>query len=83
MIKLERIDIITEVSLSSSHIAIPREGHLEASVHVMAHVGQKYNSWLLYDSLYPEIDHSSFKECGCSEFYRDAKEALPMNAPEP
>ena len=44
MTELGRIDIITEVSLLSTHIALPREGHLEAVVHVMAHVGQKYNS---------------------------------------
>ena len=42
MIELERIDIITKVSLLSSHVALPREGHLEAVVHVMAHVGQRY-----------------------------------------
>ena len=52
-------------------------------VHVMAHVGQKYNSRLVYDCSYPEIDCSNFKECDWSEFYRDAKEAIPMNAPEP
>ena len=40
MIKLRRIDIITEVLLLSSHVALPKEGHLDAAVHVMAHVGQ-------------------------------------------
>ena len=44
MIELGRIDIITEVSLLLSHVALPREGHLEAAVHVMTHVGQRYNS---------------------------------------
>ena len=83
MIELRIIDIITKVSLFSSHIALPREVHLEAAVHVMAHVGQKYNSRLVYDPLYPEINHSSFKECDWSEFYRVAKEAIPMNASEP
>ena len=68
--------------MSSSHVALPREGHLEAVVHVMAHVGQKYNSRLVYDRLYPEIDHSVFKECDWSEFYIDAKEAILVNAPE-
>ena len=61
MIELGRIDIIAEVLLLSSHVALPREGHLEAVVHVMAHVGQKYNFRLMYDPLHPEIDHSSFK----------------------
>ena len=35
------------------------------------------------DPSYPEIDHSVFKECDWSEFYRDVKEAIPVNAPEP
>ena len=60
MIKLVRIDIITKVSLWSSHVALLREGHLGAAVHVMAHVGQRYNSRLVYDPSYPEIDHSVF-----------------------
>ena len=49
----------------------------------MAHVGQKYNSRLVYDPTYPEIDHSIFKECDWTEFYRDAKETIPVNASEP
>ena len=83
MIELERIDIFMKVSLLSSHIALPSERHLEASVHVMAHVGQRYSSRLVYDPSYLEIDHSVFKECDWSEFYREAKEAISMNAPEP
>ena len=77
-----RIDIMTEVSLLSSHVALPRERYFEAAIHVMAHVGQRYHSWLVYDLMYPEIDQSVFKECDCSEFYRDAKEAIPVNASE-
>ena len=47
-IELGRIDRITEVLLLSSHVGLPR-GHLDAAVHVMAHVGQRYNSRLVYD----------------------------------
>ena len=83
MIELGRIDIIMEVSLLSSHIALPIEGHSEAAINVMAHVGQKYNSRLVYDSTYPEIDHSVFKKCDWLEFYRDAKEPIPVNVPQP
>ena len=68
MIKLGRIDIITELSLLLPHITLPREGHLEAALHVKAHICQRYNSRLVYDPLYPEIDHSVIKECDWSEF---------------
>ena len=60
MIKLGRINIIIKVSLLLSHIVLPREGHFEAAIHVMAHVGHRYTSRLVYDSLYPEINHSVF-----------------------
>ena len=52
-------------------------------MHVMAHVGQSYNSRLVYDPTYPEIDHSVFKECNWSEFYGDAMELISLNVPEP
>jgi hypothetical protein len=35
MIEIGRIDIATEVSLLSSYLAHPREGHLEGALHVM------------------------------------------------
>ena len=63
MIELGSINIITEVSLLSSHVSLPREGHLEAAINVVAHVGQRYYFRLVYDPSYPEIDHSVFKEC--------------------
>ena len=53
MIELGRTDIITKVPLLSSHVALPRKGCLEAAIHVMAHVGQKYNSRLVYDPFIP------------------------------
>ena len=65
------------------HLELLREGYLDAAVHVMVHVGQRYNSRLVYDPSYPEIDHIFFMKCDWLEFYRKAKEDIPMNAPEP
>ena len=70
MIKLGRIDIIFKVSLLSSHVAL---------VHVIAHVGQRYDFRLVYDPSYPEIDQSVFEKYDWSEFYKDAKETIPIN----
>ena len=82
MIKLGRINLLTKVSSLSSHVTLPREGHLDAEVHKMALVGQRYNSRLVYDPSYTKIGHTVFKKCNWLEFYRDAKEAISMNAPE-
>ena len=82
MIKLGRMGIVTKVSLLPSHVALP-EGHLDAAVHFIAHVGQRCNSRLMCDPSYPGNDHSIFKKCDWSEFYWDAKEVIPTNALEP
>jgi hypothetical protein len=34
VVEIGRVDIITEVSMLSSHLAMPREGHLEEVFHI-------------------------------------------------
>ena len=83
MIDLGRNDIITKVTLLSSHLALPREGHLESSSACYGPCWSEIQSQMVYDPSNPEIDHCKFKECDWSEFYRDAKQAISINAPEP
>jgi hypothetical protein len=82
-VEIGRIDIITEVSLLASHLALPREGHLEAVFHIFAYIEKKHNSRVVFDPTYPEIDMRDFKECDWKSFYGDVKEAIPPNAPDP
>jgi hypothetical protein len=82
-VELGRIDIITEVSMLASHVALPRDGHLEALLHIFAYLDKKHNSRLVLDPMYPTIDSSVFKECDWKAFYGDAIEAIPPNAPVP
>jgi hypothetical protein len=44
IVELGRIDIATEVSMLSSYLACPREGHLENALHVMGYLQLKHNS---------------------------------------
>jgi hypothetical protein len=60
MVELGRIDIITEVSKLASHMALPRQGHLEAAFHVFAYLEQHHNYLLALDPTYPEIDEGKF-----------------------
>ena len=83
MVEIGRIDISTEVSLLSSHLAYPREGHLEEALHIMAYLRSKHNSRLVFDPSYPDIDQTDFKQCDWKEFYGDAVEGIPLDAPEP
>jgi hypothetical protein len=81
MCEIGRLDIATEVSLLSSHLAYPREGHLDAALHIMGYLKLKHNSRLIFDPSYPTIDESNFQHHDWEEFYRDAVEAIPTNAP--
>jgi hypothetical protein len=66
----------------SSHLAMPREGHLDAVFHIFAYLKIRHNSRMVFDPTYPEIDMGRFKEMDWTSFYGDIKEALPDNAPE-
>jgi hypothetical protein len=78
-VELGRVDIITEVSMLASHLALPREGHLEAALHILAYLEKKHN----VDPKYPKIDKAKLKEVDWKVFYGDAKEAIPPNALPP
>eukprot|EP00804_Cyclotella_cryptica_P028067 CCRYP_017276-RA/>CCRYP_017276-RA protein AED:0.08 eAED:0.14 QI:0/0/0/1/0.25/0.2/5/0/724 len=83
MCELGRIDICTEVSMLSSFAAMPREGHLEAALHVFSYLKLRSNSRLIFDPKEPNVGESDFVECDWSDFYLGAEEALPPNAPKP
>ena len=83
MTKLERIDMIIKVSLLLSHLALPKEWHVNSAVHNMAYVGQNYNPRLVCIPSCIEIDHRVLKKCNWSDFYQDADEAVPVNAQKP
>ena len=66
----------------SSHMTMPREGHLEAVLHVFEFLRQHYNSRMAFEPTYPVIDMNDFKECKWKDFYGNLNEAIPPNAPE-
>ena len=60
-VEIGRIDIATKISMLSSHLAYPREGHLEAALHVMGYMKHKHNSRLVFDPTYPFVDLNTFE----------------------
>jgi hypothetical protein len=62
MVELGCIDIATKGSLLSSHLAFPREGHLETALHIMSYLSQKHNTSLIFDPTYPKIDMGQFPQ---------------------
>eukprot|EP00970_Alexandrium_tamarense_P015737 scaffold5464_cov222-Alexandrium_tamarense.AAC.1 len=83
MVEVGRIDINTEVSLLSQHLALPRVGHLQAALHIMAYLRSKHNSRMVFDATAPEIDEGQFLRQDWSKQYEGAKEAIPPNALTP
>ena len=63
MVEIGRVDMITEVSMMASQLAMPREGNLECLYHMFAYLSIKHNSRMVFDPTYPNVDMSQFKEC--------------------
>ena len=70
IVELGRVDIFLECSLFSSHLALPRECHLEQLLRVFAYLRNHHNAELVYDPTYPEVEMSKFEVKGwtTSEF---------------
>jgi hypothetical protein len=81
--EIGRIDIVIEVSMLSTHLAMPREGHLQQAYHIFGYLKAKPKKTLAFDPTHPDIDESRFHKCDWHEFYRGAKELIAGDAPEP
>jgi hypothetical protein len=85
-VELGRVDICLEVSMMSSHLVLPREGHLEQVFHIFAHLKKYHNTEIVYGLSDPVVDEAQFvaKDWTSSEFgHPDGLEELPPNMPEP
>jgi hypothetical protein len=83
-VELGRIDIHTEVSMLSSHNAMPRVGHLNALYDIFAYLKKHENSTVVFDPDEPKLDQRMFNDdLDWTDFYGDVKEAIPPNMPEP
>jgi Reverse transcriptase (RNA-dependent DNA polymerase) len=81
--ELGRVDILMEVSALSSHLALPRKGHLECVYHVFGYLKQNPKRTLGFDPRFPNIDADRFQHHDWHDFYRDASEKIPPDAPKP
>jgi hypothetical protein len=82
-VELGRIDIITEVSMLSTHLCLPREGHLEADFHVCAYLGLHHNARVVCDPTYPAVEMGTFIKTDWKSMYGHVKEIIPSHAPVP
>ena len=86
IVELGRVDICLETSIMSSHLALPREGHLEQLFHMFAYLKKYHNAEMVFDPTLPDIDENQFEEQDwtSSEFgHLQGKEVMPPKMPEP
>jgi hypothetical protein len=81
-VELERIDIHLAVTLLSSYMMSPREGHLIKVLRIVSYLKYNVNSTMIFDHFPVNWDEEAFPKHDWSTFYFDAKEELPPNMPE-
>jgi hypothetical protein len=81
-VKLGRIDIHLAVTLLSSYMMSPREGHLIEVLRIFSYLKYNANSTIIFDHFPVNWDEEAFSKHDWSTFYADAKEKLPPNMPE-
>ena len=79
IVELGRVDVCLEVSMMSSHLALPRKGHLEQVLHIFAYLNKYHNTELVYDPSDPVVRDSASSEFG----HVEGKEEFPAKMPEP
>ena len=86
IVELGRVDIDVEVSMMSSHLALPREGHLKELYHIFAYLKAHSNAEMVFDPTPVVFDRSIFERQDWSYSaygYESLEEELPQNMPTP
>ena len=75
MLEIGRVNIITDLSMMASQMAMPKEGYLKAVLRLFVFLCQKYNSKMSFDLTYTTINTSDFKEWKWKDFYGELNES--------
>ena len=81
--ELGRVDILLETAMLSTYMALPRKGHLEQVYHVFGYLKNHSKRRLFFDPQHPDVDEHAFSTYEWYDFYRDAKEQVPIDMPPP
>ena len=69
IVEMGRVDICCEVSMLSSFVASPREGHLQQVFHIFGYLRNHHNARIIMDPSYPVIPEDAFPRHDWSKFY--------------
>ena len=73
-IKLRQEDILLEVALLSTHLALLRIGHLQEVYHILAYLKESPIRRLFFDPKYSEISENKCQFFDRVYFYKGARE---------
>ena len=82
-VELGRVDILLETALLSTHLAMPRIGHLNQVYRMFGYLKLHPKRKLAFDAMHPRINEKMFQQHDWYDFYRDVKEAIPSDMPAP
>jgi hypothetical protein len=82
-VELGCIDIHLSVALLAQYLAQPRVGHLNQVYHIFAYIKAHLRSLIILDATLPFVDETRFQTVDWRDFYPEAQEAIPLNAPLP
>jgi hypothetical protein len=82
-VELGRIDIHLSVALLAQYLVQPRAGHLDQVFHMFAYLKTHSRSRIVLDDSKPLVDEQQFVQVDWTDFYPDAQEPIPPNAPAP
>ena len=83
MVELGRIDIYINVALLSSFLVQPRRGHMEAIYSIYGYLKHHNRSTMVFDDAMIDWKDTDFSHYDWTDFYHEAKENIPPNAPVP
>jgi hypothetical protein len=82
-VEIGRLDTLLEAALLSTHLALPRQGHLEQVHHIFGYLKQSPRRRLCLDPDHPSISEERFTKCEWTDFYKHAEEPVLPNMPTP
>ena len=84
MVELGRVDICVEVSMISSCLDIPREGHIQQLFHIFDYLKKHHNTEMVFDPSVTNFDADKFQlQYWSHTVYGDAPPDRPPNMPNP
>jgi hypothetical protein len=74
---------LLETSLLSTHLALPRRGHLDQVYRMFGYLKSHPKRKLAFDAMHPLISEKMFKKHDWNDFYRGVSESIPGEMPNP